>query len=269
MGFSNQDIFNWMQNAIVPSAATTGATSIDALYEIVNATSKLSPEKHLSIYAGSYIARLRECMKNQFSALNYALGEDLFRAFADEYLYVYPSESYTLNDLGQHFQRYLKETRPDTSDDELNDWPDFIIELAGFEYHLSQLFDQHTDIEANIAPTDTPDAVLSVPPVFSIVESTYPVSRYYLDVVSKNEPGIPQAQTSYCAIVRISYRIGIFDLNAAQFHFLMLFTQLGDIEQTIQQFATQFNFPIEAVLEIWATWRTYFLKSGILIERRG
>ena len=79
---------------------------------LVNDSSRLSAEQHLGIYRRGYIARLRECMKNQFSALNYALGDKLFQMFADEYLGAHPSVSYTLSELGRKFPDFLEATRP-------------------------------------------------------------------------------------------------------------------------------------------------------------
>ena len=106
--------------------------------DFINDSSRLSAEIHLSIYRQSYIARLRECMKNQFSALAFALGEELFQMFADQYLESYPSGSYTLNNLGKNFPAFLEETRPDAESEEKESWIDFIIELAKFEYSLSE-----------------------------------------------------------------------------------------------------------------------------------
>jgi len=73
-------------------------------------------------------------MASQFKALEYALGESLFKGFADQYLQANPSQSYTLMDLGKNFSSYLEATRPDKEYSEKEDWPDFMIELAAFEY---------------------------------------------------------------------------------------------------------------------------------------
>src|SRR3982751_6908978 len=95
--FTLSQIQNWMQSALVQP-------DLEAQPEnFINESSRLNAARHLNIYRQSYIARLRECMKNQFSALAYALGEDLFQMFADQYLDARPSESYTLNNLGKKF----------------------------------------------------------------------------------------------------------------------------------------------------------------------
>jgi len=94
-------------------------------------------------------------MAQQFSALEYALGEDLFRAFADDYLAACPSRHYNLAELGRLFPAYLQANRPGALSEEKEDWIDFVIELARFEYDLSVLFDQPAEEGYRLAgPSD-------------------------------------------------------------------------------------------------------------------
>src|SRR6202008_4858565 len=125
----------------VHHAPVQGIAVSAAVEDIVNQSQRLSAVHHLDLYRHSYIARLRSCMQSQFSALAYALGSELFELFADQYLDTYPSESYTLNTLGEKFAIFLQEPRPDAGQEPKETWPDFMIELAGFEYALSKIFD--------------------------------------------------------------------------------------------------------------------------------
>src|SRR5215213_1488697 len=110
--FNLSQIQNWMQSVLVEPDSQA------SLEDFINESSRLNAARHLNIYRQSYIARLRECMKNQFSALAFALGEDLFQMFADQYLDAHPSRSYTLNNLGKNFPDFLEETRPDAAEKE-------------------------------------------------------------------------------------------------------------------------------------------------------
>ena len=69
-----------------------------------------------------------------------SMGAELFDEFAVEYLQRYPSHSYTLNDLGANFPKFLAETRP-TSADEDNSWLDFLVDLAKLEWCFAEVFD--------------------------------------------------------------------------------------------------------------------------------
>src|ERR1700759_1363098 len=153
----------WMQHMLLNPLLKKGIDPADALPSefkaasldaIVNHSEKLPANEHLAIYQRSYIARLRNCMSQQFSALEYALGGELFRGFADDYLVSYPSTSYNLAGLGAHFARHLQATRPDAQDDVKEDWIYFIIELAKFEYDINALFEQKAEEGYQLADTN-------------------------------------------------------------------------------------------------------------------
>ena len=98
--------------------------------------------ERLAIYGSAYYARLLECMREEFPATTYALGEELFDSFAAEYLQQYPSRSYTLCQLGANFPRYLIESRPPREEDEPEvSWPEFLADLAQYEWTFSVIFD--------------------------------------------------------------------------------------------------------------------------------
>ena len=75
----------WMQQLLLDPFQQTEVNPSDilpdafhTLEDVVHDSEKLAAKDHLAIYQRSYIARLRNCMATQFSALEYALGEDIF-----------------------------------------------------------------------------------------------------------------------------------------------------------------------------------------------
>src|SRR5438876_6595516 len=102
------------------------------LEQVVTRSHSLTAAGRLAIYSHSYFARLQECLRAEFPVLLHALGEELFNLFTFEYLRQYPSRSYTLNQLGENFPRFLAETRPDAEAPEgaRVNWPDLIIDFA-------------------------------------------------------------------------------------------------------------------------------------------
>jgi hypothetical protein len=160
---------------------------------------RLSARRHLQLYRQSYIARLRECMKKQFAALAYTLGEELFVQFADEYLLHYPSDSYSLNTLGKRFAAFLEESRPDAGEERKEDWCDFMVDLASFEYDLAVLFDE----------ADREDGK----PLFRVFKHRHPIARYYLEFSQGKAPELYEPQTSYCKVSRDNYRLSIHEIT--------------------------------------------------------
>jgi hypothetical protein len=250
--FTLEQLQGWMQHSLVRREAVTDVS------DMICDSSRLSAEQHLGIYRRSYIARLRECMKNQFSALAFALGEELFQMFADEYLSAHPSDSYTLGDLGRRFPDFLEATRPQ---DEKASWPDFMIELARFEFALGEIFDEEAE-EAVLASKEALDSDLHLAPVFYLFRYRYPVCRYYLDVTKKNEPELPFEQESFCAVTRSNYHLGLSELREGQYLFLERMSLGSPVAEAMEYLAKESKLEMEKLLEIWPEWRRGFLRSG-------
>ena len=237
-----------------------------AAEHLVNASSRLTAARHLAIYRQSYIARLRECMKNQFSALAHALGEELFQMFADQYLDAHPSDSYTLGDLGARFPAFLEETRPDAGRPEKESWIDFIIQLAQFEYDLSVIFDAHSDEHFTPATDSTPDDRLKLAPLLRLFRHRYPVCRYYLDVTRRRNPGLPPEEESYSAVTRNDYRLSLLEIKPAKYYFLDRLA-IGDcVAQAKAHFVSHYGFDARRLDDAWAHWKNAFVASGFFRE---
>lgn len=261
---SNKLVFSWMQQMITMNSEPSGLCTVR---DVVHASSRLSAENHLDIYKGSYIARLRECMRNQFTALAWALGDVLFDAFTDDYLTVYPSHSYTLNNLGAHFAQYLQQTRPDKDETVKEDWPDFLIELAEFEFQLSVIFDEPCAYEPIVADDTVSETELMLSPLAHLFSHTYPVRRYYLDTVLKKEPPLPLPEPEQCVVTRVDFRLGLFEVNTGQFHFLSILKEGYSVADALTAFKLRWGYSDTDLEAVWPAWRSYFIQSGILLHR--
>jgi hypothetical protein len=264
--FSLTQLQNWMQGMLVDHAPMQDVAVPAAVEDIVNPSQRLSAVRHLDIYRHSYIARLRACMQSQFSALSYALGSELFELFADQYLDTYPSESYTLNTLGQKFALFLEETRPDAGLKQKETWPDFMIELAGFEYALSEIFDEHADEQHTLVSPDTQDELLKLAPVFHLFHHQYPICGYYLEFTQGKNPELPFPEESYCAVTRCNYKLGLFTIRPAQYHFLKNMQQGYSIETAKGNLVKAFDFKRTDLDKIWPEWKKSFVEAEFFVS---
>lgn len=255
--FSPDEIQNWMQSVLIKPQTPAAKPEL-----FIKESNRLTAARHLNIYRQSYIARLRECMKNQFSALAYALGEELFQMFADQYLDSYPSDNYTLNTLGKKFPDFLQETRPDAEAEEKESWIDFIIELARFEYSLSETFDEDAEEKFVLADDSAPDEALKLIPVFHLFHHTYPICKYYLDVVKKRKPELPFEEISFCAVTRNNYRLGLLEIKPAQYYFLERLIKGESIAKAKHYFINTYNFESKKFDNAWKVWRINFIAAG-------
>ncbi|MCZ6795051.1 MAG: DNA-binding domain-containing protein, partial [Planctomycetota bacterium] len=170
------------------------------LERIVMRSEKLDARERMNVYANAYYSRLLECVGECFPVLKHTLGGAAFDKLAFAYLEAYPSRSYTLNHIADHFVRFLDETRPDrdreTGDVEGGDvegggWPDLLIDLARLEWTIGDVFDgpgsersgtlQPADLES-ISADDWPRCRLELVPCLRLLEFRYPVNEYYTGV---------------------------------------------------------------------------------------
>ncbi|ASU35616.1 HvfC/BufC N-terminal domain-containing protein [Mucilaginibacter xinganensis] len=268
--FSLTELQNWMQGMLVHHIPVDNSNTeqVVAIENVVNASQRLSAVRHLDIYRYSYIARLRACMHSQFSALAFALGNELFELFADQYLDTYPSHSYTLNTLGENFATFLQETRPDAGLEQKENWPDFMIELAGFEYALSVIFDEPSANNNTIATIDTADDLLTLTPVLHLFQHQFPICSYYLQFSQGALPELPFPEESYCAVTRHNFKLGLFTIRGAQYCFLKSMQGGNTVDGAMNYLVKTFNFQRAGIDSIWPEWKRSFIEAGFFEQRQ-
>lgn len=253
----------WLQQNLLEPYPETAAAG-PAVEAVVNSSTRLSAREHLAIYQRSYIARLRHCMAQQFSALEYALGEELFRAFADDYLTAYPSAHYNLGELGRQFPAYLQANRPDALSDEKEDWIDFMIELAAFEYALSELFDRQAEEGYPLADAATAEADLALVPTATPCRFQFPIHTFYTRFKKDEQPELPVAAPSYCVVLRHDYKLAVYDLPAAHYDFLTLLAAGLSVPAAKAAFAQRPDVDAAEFARVWPGWKQHWLAANLL-----
>lgn len=232
----------WMQAVIShPGGIGSGVESDEArrhlavlpdeIERVIAPSEQMSGEERLAIYARAYFARLLECMRSVFPCTLETLGEDAFDELALGYLERYPSRSYTLDRLGAEFARYLEETRPDLDERgrPTETWPDFLIELAGLERAIGEVFDGPgsegrpllaTDDLRAISADRWPQARLVTSPCLRLLALKFPLNDYFTAVRNGESPEIPEPADSYLALTRREYVVRRHALKRPQFELL-------------------------------------------------
>ncbi len=202
-------------------------------------------------------------MAKQFSALEYALGENLFRAFADEYLQQHPSTSYNLISLGENFAAFLEATRPDKNETVKEDWPDFMIEHTQFEYAINIIFEEKGEENYSLATESTHEEALQLISLFYTFDFQFPVRWYYSSFVNKREPELPLPEQSFCAVLRHNYKLFIHDLNYGQFLFLQHLISGYTISRAKHQLITQNAIEPSQLKTFWPVWKKQWIDAGV------
>jgi len=110
-----------------------GARSTSGPADLLNSQGGSPGAERLSVYAGGYVARIREAIGETFEAVRCAIGEDAFSVLAAEYSGRFGYEHYNLNHAGIHFQKFLKKSSL------VARYP-YLPELARFEWEVWQAF---------------------------------------------------------------------------------------------------------------------------------
>jgi hypothetical protein len=172
------------EDAIASEKAQAAIPAEDAR-NVILPSKTLEASERLDIYRGMYLLRMEEALAIDYPALKHFLGEDAFMQLVTRYVEVYPSRSYTLNRLGDHFPKFIaaQKTLPKK---------DFCAQLSNLELALSCVFD------APDTPPLTEAAVRAVPqeawetarlkPIAAlrVLAYDYPVSRYLGGVDEEN-----------------------------------------------------------------------------------
>jgi putative DNA-binding protein len=251
------------------------------LEKVITRSRALTPAERLAIYANAYHTRLLECLGEVFPMLKRTLGDEAFDGFAFGYLQEYPSRSYTLNELGRHFPRYLQETRPkegeqlealaahpaDAHPSLSEHWPDFLIGLAQLEWAIYEVFDGlgvegqpllRVDDLLDIPPERWPEAQLEPAPCLQLLTTRFPVNDYYtrLRQVSENQAvPIPAPDESFVAISRRDFVVRRYNLSRTEFELLRAIQQGLPLGQAIERAA---QVSSESVDELASNFKLWF-----------
>lgn len=227
-------IQRWMQAVLThPDGVVGGVRSSAArdeidigpgeLGQVLTRSQALAAADRLGVYANAYYARLLECLREEFPTLVHALGQELFDEFAVDYLQAHPPKSYTLQQLGLNFPRFLAETCPADEDPA---WTTFLIDLAILERLYGEVFDgpgseaqKLMSIERLAAiPNDVWATVRLIPAVdLHLVELRSPVHEYISAVRRNENPDIPSTAETLLAVHRRDFVVRRHRLTQPQF----------------------------------------------------
>lgn len=270
-----EQIQRWMQTVIThPHGVAAGVASDDArthidvtpdtLEELVNRSHHLTSFERVGIYANAYYSRLLECLREDFPALAYALGDESFDAFAFGYLQQYPSESYTLEHLSSRFPQYLEETRPNEGEDEKYlSWPDFLIDLATLEQTYNEIFDGPGIEDAellqpeeltDILPECWADARLMPAPCLRLLRLKYPVHEFASAVHKEQSPTVPEPVSTFLVIMRRDYLIHRYTVTRDEFRLLESFVDGRTVGDALGELVNEPEVDSEQLAENMREW---------------
>ena len=172
---------------------TDGTAMADVASEFIKPNDRLSAFERLEIYNRQYWFRVLDCLYDDYPGLRAVVGERKFMKLARAYLARYPSDSYTLRDLGNRLEQFLR--------DEPN-WSaphqELALDMVRFEWAQVVAFDGAA--KEPISPDDILDTPsdklkLGLQPYLTLLELNFEVDDFLI-AVRKRDSDVLRSEAS-------------------------------------------------------------------------
>jgi hypothetical protein len=233
-----------------------GAGEAGGLGRVLRPGGGLSAERGVAIYRDAYVARLVECLADDYPTLQYAIGDDAFDALARDYLARHPSRSPNLNAFGRHMAPFCRERA--------EPWAAFAAELAALEWALVEV------LHAPAAAPLPPDALSALPPeswagarlrpsrALRVLRFAYPVDAFLQAYREGRGPALPGEGPSATVVYRQGPRLWRQALSPAMADLLEALAAgqtLGEALSSLERAFAERGAPADAGREVMGWFR--------------
>ena len=173
--------------------------------DFIKPNDRLSSFERLEIYNRVYWFRILDCIYDDYPGLRAVLGEKRFMRVVAAYLARYPSSSFTLRDLGQHLEKFLREEPERTAPHQK-----LALDMARFEWAQVIAFDAEAKprIQTDDLLKTTPGKLrLALQPYLSLLELNYAVDKFLIAVKRRGAAALrDEASNTFEAMPRATTR---------------------------------------------------------------
>lgn len=208
---------HWFQSRVVAPHERRRPARLAPAASVILPSKTLLAEERMAIYSEAYLARLMECLAQEYPALKRLIGPRTFHEICRAYLERFPSRSPSLNPLGRGLPEFLsgrvKMARRKAAKD-----------LASLEAAMSEVFDGEAALELTpsdlrkIPPQTLAGSRLEFVPPFRLLVLDHPVNDY-VDAVRQGRKRLPplRRRRSWVAVYRKGFQVRRLDLQKAAF----------------------------------------------------
>lgn len=164
-----------------------GKSARQAVAKFIKPNDRLTSFDRLEIYNKQYWFRLLDCLYEDFPGLRSLIGDERFHEMSIAYLTKFPSKSYTLRDLGDRLEKFLKQQPQWVAPHQT-----LARDLVRLEWAHIVAFDgadlPPIDNDALLDGGDPAKLKLNFQPYLSFLACDYPVDDYLITVRRREEP---------------------------------------------------------------------------------
>jgi len=231
----------WMQACIVANGQVEAAIETEAAAKeipaneasgLIRPSRTLAPLERLDIYRGMYELRLVEALRVDYPGLIQYLGEDRFDELARLYVSAHPSQSYTLNRLGDRLPNFIQQVDGIPR-------PRFVEALARLELLETLVFDEE---ESPVATSVSIAGVgqenwggLRLRPIraLRLVRLDYPVHEFMQAFRRGAPPPSLRPRRTHLIVYRREFGLFHFPVSAPAFALLQALAEGAMLEEAM------------------------------------
>jgi hypothetical protein len=206
----------WMQDCIMTPGPVSSVIPANDAPVLIRPSRTLAPLERLDIYRGMYELRLVEALRVDYPGLLHFLGEETFEELARLYVAACPSQSYTLNRLGDRLPDFL------TQIDGIPR-PRFVEALARLELAETLVFDEAESTAvtgqsiAGLTESQWESLHLTPIPALRLVRLSYPAHEYLQAMRREETPPSLRPRATRLIVYRREYGLFHLPLTAPAF----------------------------------------------------
>jgi hypothetical protein len=191
----------WMQGCLLAAEEPDAGT----VRRRIRASSAWSAVDRMGTYRAMYELRLIEALRVDYPGLSRCLGTDGFEELARFYIRQCPSQSYTLNRLGDRLPDFLPRIEGLKN-------AAFLHDLARFELAETLVFDEQpssSGMPSGLAANSCLEPVAAL----RLLVMRYPANRY----LKSNAEAIPRRRVTRVVVFRQQYSVAHVELDPREF----------------------------------------------------
>jgi hypothetical protein len=232
---------------------------------LIRPSRTLAPLERLDIYRGMYELRLVEALRVDYPGLLRFLGEEMFEELARLYVASCPSESYTLNRLGDRLPDFLSQV------DGIRR-PGFVEALARLELAETFVFDEEESpvaaLESVAGLSEDRWGRLRLTPVraLRLLRLNYPAHEFMQAFRRDEELPSLRPRRTHLIVYRREYGLFHMPLSAPAFALFQALAERSPLDEAMQAMFDAGGGTQKQVFEWFRQWFSERLFSNVEID---
>ncbi|TGK81989.1 DUF2063 domain-containing protein [Leptospira noumeaensis] len=207
----------------------------------------LTVEEVIFVYKNAYLYRLKEVLADNFEAVHFALGDQLFEFVLEKFIKISHHNSYDLSNYGETFPIFLMETYPE--------FP-YLKELAEFEIQFMECFHekehQHFDF-ANIQnQSELENSIFFFGKSVKLIQNQFSIYSIWKNRKSINPPDLSNVENpEFLLLYKQNSDMYVLNLEPVEYFFINLLSKGEMVGVTLEKTASHFPLDSETVAALF------------------